>query len=95
MTTKTETKAIWTPVDTESMGEKLRKSLEAYKAAQKVANAARDDFNTAFIAAAKKAGKVPDGHTLLISHKFGQTSVSLVKDDQKASKGGSKPKFSF
>lgn len=95
MTTKTDTKAIWTPVDTESMGEKLGKMLNTYKAAQKVANEARDAFNTAFIAAATKAGKIPDGHTLLISHKFGQTSVSLVKADQKASKGSSKPKFSF
>lgn len=95
MTTKTDTKAIWTPVDTESMGEKLGKMLSTYKAAQKAANEARDAFNTAFIAAAKKAGKVPDGHTLLISHKFGQTSVSLVKDDQKRSTGSTKPKFSI
>jgi hypothetical protein len=90
-----EVKAVWTPVDTDAMGEKLGKLLSTYKAAQKVATEARDAFNTAFVTAATKAGKVPEGHTLLISHKFGQTSVSLVKADQKNTKGSSKPKFTF
>jgi len=95
MPTTTNVKQNWTPVDTDSMGEKLVKSLTAYRELQKKANEARDALNSAFIAAADKAGKIPAGHTLLISHKFGQMSVALVKaEDAKAGrKAGSKPQF--
>jgi len=88
-------KATWVQIDESALPEKMAKQLAKFREAQKAANAARDEFNSAFIAAATKAGKVPDGHTLLVSHKFGMASVAVVKADQKASRGTSKPKFSF
>lgn len=95
MDTNSKSKATWVQVDEAAMGEKMAKQLAKFRELQKAANAARDEFNSAFIAAATKAGKVPQGCTLLVSHKFGMTSVAVVKADQKATKGTTKPKFSF
>lgn len=93
-----KTKATWIEVNTNSLSEQLAKQHKAFKDAAEKAAKARTEFNTAFIAAAKKAGKVPQGHTLLISHNFGKLSVSIIKDeDAKRSKSGNsdKPQFSF
>lgn len=87
-------KLNWVEVDEAGLSKALREQLAEAKAAMKVAAEKRDAWNQAFIAAATKAGKVPSGKELVVSHKFGKLTVAITDKGSKSS-GTSKPKFSF
>lgn len=89
------TKTVWTEVDVDTLPEQMRKALTTYRERQKAANEAREAFNSAFIAAARKSKKIPDTMDVLVSHNFGKLSVAVTKAGEKRSKGAAKPLFTF
>lgn len=70
----------WQEVDAASV--KGNKPYDEYLAARKAASLKRELFEKAFIEAARKAKKVPDGQTLRFSYKFGKLSVALDDEDK-------------
>lgn len=84
----------WFVVDTESMSTDLKKKWQALKKAQETVKAAKDDFESGFVAAAKKAERIDDNVSLMFSYRFGKLSVAKATEAAKP-KAPPKPKFSF
>lgn len=92
MAKKKEEKTLaWQDVAPDAL--KGNKAYDIYKTAQKDAAEKRDAFETAFIEAAKKKGKVPDGKTLRFSYRFGKLAVAL--DDADAPKSAKPGAFTL
>lgn len=90
-----EAKAVWFPVDVDTLPAPVKAKYQALQKAQKAAQTAREEFETAFTAAAKKAERVDADVSLAFGYRFGKLAVAKV-DKTKAKPGGpTKPKFSF
>lgn len=78
----------WMEVDVSAI--KGNKAYDAYKVAQKEAQAKREAFETAFIEAARSKKAIADNETLRFSYRFGKLSVAKDAKDEakKAGAGG-------
>ena len=84
---KEKKQLTWMDVDPAAI--KGNKAYDAYKAAQKEAQAKREAFEVAFIEQARKAKAIDDTQTLRFSYNWGKLSVAKdVKDAPKAASGG-------
>ena len=83
----------WFTVDTDSMSADLKKKWAALKKAQEAARNAKDEFESAFTAAAKKADRIDADVTLAFGYRFGK--LAIAKTTEAKPKASAKPKFSF
>jgi hypothetical protein len=90
-----DTKAlVWFPVDTDSMPAAAKAKWAAYQKANAAAKLAKDEFESTFVAAAKKAERIDADVELAFGYKFGRLAVAKV-DPSAPKKTSTKPKFSF
>jgi hypothetical protein len=96
MTTKTDSKIKFVPVNEAGFSEKRKKDLAKLREAMQHFNTLKNEWNAALIADNRKSGNIPSGHTLRISHvsPWGVVgvAVALVPENEpkakKASTGG-------
>ena len=83
-------------VDLDTMSEPLKAKWQALKKIREQERLVRDEFEQAFLIAARKAERVEKNLSLVFSYKWGGMSVAKVdRAAEKESKASSKPKFSF
>lgn len=87
------TKLVWTQVDESKLSEQDAKLLAISRKKAQEAKAAKDAFNAAFLKAV--AAKIPADHEMVVGHNFGKLSVAIAPKGFKATKGSSKPLFTF
>jgi len=82
-------KLTWVKVDPSSLPEGLKAKFAALEKARKTEQAARQEFEAAFISASNKAKKIPAEKTVVFGYRFGGLAVAMVdKDDEAKPKGG-------
>lgn len=84
----------WFGVDVDSLPEAIKAKYQALQKATAAQKAARETFEAAFTAAAKKAERVEGDVELAFGYRFGKLAIAKVDKAAKKSTT-SKPKFSF
>lgn len=79
--------ADWRTIDAESLPTDIRSAYDAYKSANRLAQAAREFFEQQFT----HAVPVPAGSRLAFGYRFGKLSIAVIPDDRPATKPSSKP----
>lgn len=85
----------WFSVDEDSMSAALKGKYRALKKAQEAARQAKEDFELAFVAEAKKAERIDQDISLAFGYRFGKLAVAKVDPKEVKPSAASKPKFSF
>lgn len=78
----------WLNVNTETLSRPAKRAQTEYKASAAVTRTKREAFEAAISSALVEGGKVPDGHEVLFSHKFGKLAVAFAPVTTKRAKGG-------
>jgi ABC-type hemin transport system substrate-binding protein len=74
-------KLAWIKVDPTSLPETLKAKFAALEKARKAEQAARQEFEAAFISASQKAKKIPAEKTVLFGYRFGGLAVAMADKD--------------
>ena len=85
----------WFLVDEDSMSPALKAKYRAFKKANEAARQAKEDFELAFVAEAKKAERIDADISLAFGYKYGKLAVAKVDPKETKASVSSKPKFSF
>lgn len=85
----------WFSVDEDSMSAALKGKYRALKKAQETARQAKEDFELAFVAEAKKAERIDADISLAFGYRFGKLAVAKVDPKEVKPSAASKPKFTF
>lgn len=80
----------WVQVDSEGLSKELASKLNKLKLAQAAAKVARDDFESAFVTAAKAKGVISKNESLAFGYRFGRVAVAKT-EDKPATKASAKP----
>jgi hypothetical protein len=70
----------------ESLPESIKAKWAALVKVNAAQKAAEDEFEAAFIVAANKAKRIPEGKKLLFGYKYGGLAVAIVDKDESKSK---------
>jgi hypothetical protein len=87
MATTYDVKADWRNVDPDSLTDDLQLAYEAYREANRTAQAAREAFETSFCSAVP----CPRGQRLAFGYRFGKLSIAVIPDDRPATKPAKAP----
>ena len=88
-----DTNTNWFKVDVDSMDSSLKAKWAKLKKAQEEAKEAKEDFETAFLLAARKAERIDKDVHLAFGYRFGGLAIAKVEKTEE--KKASKPMFSF
>lgn len=79
--------ADWRTIDAESLPTDIRSAYDAYKSANRLAQAAREFFEQQFT----DAIPVPAGSRIAFGYRFGKLSIAVIPDDRPATKPRTTP----
>lgn len=82
-------------VKVEVVDSALAKRLDGLMEARKKARDLQDQFETQFIAAARKKGMLDEGYTLAFGYKFGGLAVAKVPEKSAETRTSGKPVIKF
>jgi hypothetical protein len=95
-TTASVSELNWISVDTDSLPASVKSKYATLQKAQEAARLAKEDFEGAFVQAARKTEKLGTNRTFSFGYKFGRLAIA-ERDTESTTKKAStaKPKFSF
>jgi hypothetical protein len=94
MATTSNTDVNWFTVDTDTLPTTVKAKYQALQKAHALVKSAKEEFESTFLASARKMDKVDADVNLAFGYRFGKLAIAKV-DKATVVKKDTKPKFTF